>query len=161
VAFEEAQVAAWVATTRQAHPELDGLEIVVRPMRSDKVFFKADIAPGTLLRRPARRRYRVHYSTELFADPPPPDAVVAILDHELEHVRHYTTMSSATLAGFALDYAVGRAARYERATDQHPVAVGCGEGLARYREWLYARLTERQQRRKQVIYLTPDEARTP
>ena len=161
VAFDEAQVATWVATTRQAHPELDGYEVVVRPMRSDTVFFKADISPGTLLRRPARRTYRVHYSTALFADPPPPAAVVAILDHELEHGRHYTTMSSATLAGFALDYAIGRAARYERSTDRHPVALGCGEGLARYREWLYPRLSERQRKRKRATYLTPDEARAP
>jgi hypothetical protein len=157
VPFDEEHVESWVSAARSARPELAGHSIVLRPSGSSTVFFRADVTPGSVFRRADRRVHRVHYSRRLFDDPPPPEAVMAILDHELEHVRHYTELGGLRLVGFGLDYAVGGAARYERGTDAHPVALGCAEGLAAYRRWLYARLSPRQERRKRRLYLTPEE----
>ena len=144
---------------RSLHPELADARIELVPSRSETVFFRADVKPGTLFGRRSRRIYRVHHSVALTDDPPPPQAVLAILDHELEHVRHYTTMASLPLVGFGLDYAVGGTATYERFTDEHPLRAGCGEGLAQYRAWLYERISPRVEAKKRRTYVTPDEAR--
>jgi len=158
-ALSEASLPTLLEQARSLHPELAHADLQLRPSRSDTVFFRADVRPGSLFRRRDRRVYRVHYSVELFADPPPPAATLAILDHELEHVRHYTTMASVPLVWFGLDYAIGGTARYERFTDEHPLRAGCGEGLAQYREWLYARVSPRVEARKRRVYVTPEEAR--
>jgi len=158
--LSEASLPTLVELARQLHPELAEAHIELHPSGSDTVFFRADVRPGTLFRHRSRRVYRVHYSRALFTDPPPAEAVLAILDHELEHLRHYTTLSSFALVFFGLDYAVGGTATYERYTDEHPLRAGCGEGLAQYREWLYARVSPRVERRKRRTYVTPEEARS-
>lgn len=150
---------AWVDAARTAQPALDGVELQVHLMASRSTFLRADVRPGSVLRRPARRVHRVHVARALLDDPPPPEATLAILGHELEHLRHYRAMGGLPLLAFTADYVVGGTAAYERGTDARVVALGCGEGLAAYREWLYARLTPRQVRRKQRTYLTPAEAR--
>ena len=53
---------------RSLHPELADARIELVPSRSETVFFRADVKPGTLFGRRSRRIYRVHHSVALTDD---------------------------------------------------------------------------------------------
>ena len=138
-------------------PELEGVSIELRPNTSDSSYFSANPDLSTLDRAPLERDYFVQYSTLQFDSPPPADAVTAILAHELKHVRDYTEMSTEELAEFGLWYISNDISEYERATDEHSLELGCGEGLILFREWLYAHVTPEVEAQKRIDYYTPEE----
>ncbi|MBX2800079.1 MAG: hypothetical protein KTR31_20545 [Myxococcales bacterium] len=141
---------------RATLPELDDAEIELVLAHSSSSFLWANVRPSTLLRRRDQRIYRIHYTDDVF-DGLSRAGQVAIVAHELEHVRHYTHMRPLRLVGFGLWYVLAPVARYERRTDELPLQAGCGPGLADYRRWQQPRVSPRVARKKRRNYLTPEQ----
>jgi hypothetical protein len=140
------------------YPELAGVPLGLRSMESDSDFFYANLDLTTLDEDPRERDYFVFYNARLFDDPPPWEAVVAILAHEIKHVLDYTGMDTEALAEFGLWYGTtDDISEYERATDEYALALGCGEGLSAYRTWLYDHVDEETAAQKRLDYYTPEE----
>lgn len=155
-----AGVQASLDGVRQAlYPELDGASIALQPVSSETSFFAASVDLQSLDGVTENRRYVVQYAEELFALGPPADGVVAILAHELAHVLHYTGLSQEELIEFALWYAQGDIAAYERETDEQALERGCAAGLISYREWLYGVVDAETRAEKERDYYTPEEIR--
>jgi len=140
-----------------AHPDLGEVAVDLDVMESDSDYFVANLDLSTFASPPEERRYLVFYNSLLFDDPPSYAAIGAILVHELKHVADYTQMDAEELAEFAVWYAQGDIAEYERETDEYALQVGCGPGLIEYREWLYARIDDETRAEKERDYYTPDE----
>jgi len=139
------------------YPELDGVQISLTTLESETDFFVSNLELATFEDPPLDRHYLVLYNPLLLDDPPPRDATVAILAHELKHVQDYTEMDSAELADFAIWYATADIADYEHETDEASLERGCGIGLIHYREWLYARISLEAATEKKRVYYTPEE----
>jgi hypothetical protein len=145
------------AVQAELFPELSGVAVVLDPISSTTSFFAANVDLQTFDAEPRDRTYTVQYAEELFALAPPAAGVVAILAHELAHVRDYTGMDTDAFAAFALEYAGGDVAAYERSTDEAALEKGCGTGLIEYREWLYAAVDDETEAEKRRDYYTPEE----
>jgi hypothetical protein len=141
------------------YTDLEGVPIELQPISSTTSFFAASVDLSSLEGSTENRRYVVQYAEELFALAPPSDGVVAILVHELAHVLHYTGLEQQELIDFALWYAQGEVADYERQTDEETLRRGCASGLIAYREWLYAVVDAETRADKERDYYTPDEIR--
>jgi hypothetical protein len=139
------------------YPELAELTLELRPLQSDSDFFNALVDPTTVAAAPNRRTYLLRFNPLLFERSPPANGVVAILAHELKHIVDYFGMDSQSLVAFAVDYATGDIAAYERSTDEHVLRLGCGEGLIAYRQWLYRQLDAQTVAQKRRDYYTPEE----
>jgi hypothetical protein len=79
--------------------------------------------------------------------------------HELEHIRDYTGWSSIRIAKHGLRYSFNCDMRigYECATDLRVLEFGLHQGLIDYRHWVYEKLTPKELKKKEKIYLTPRE----
>lgn len=160
VALDEAALQVVVDRMRDnLFPELEGVRITLMPNTSDTSYFSANLEIATLESPPRERSYLLHYSTLQFADPPPADAVTAILAHELKHVRDYTELDSQQMVDFGIRYATEPISAYERQTDEHALQLDCGEGLILFREWLYDHVTPEVEAQKRIDYYTPEEIR--
>ena len=155
------RVASQIASLRPSFPRLDGLNLVLEPFESGEDFFQA--RPRSFWRDPRDRVYAVRVNTKLCGDPPPPEAEKAILAHELAHIDAFSTMGRRGLFDLGWRYAVAPASKrvedFEKDADRAVVKLGFAEGLARYREWLYPRVSPKAAARKKLLYLTPDELR--
>lgn len=151
-------LAATVPRVQALYPSLEGVAITLATLDSATDFFQADVEPSTLTEPPRDRVYRVRHAPRIFDDPPPRSALVAILAHELGHVDDYVGMETSELVDFALWYATtDDIAPYERATDEKALELGCGEGLAAYRTWLYDHVDPETAAQKRLDYYTPEE----
>jgi hypothetical protein len=163
---DEAGVVALVDdATREAFPELVGVEIGVAPV-DDLAYFRAWTEVDTVARDDGRARtYTVQYDPVVLADPMDPASLAALVVHELGHVEDYVAMDSAELVSFAIWYGSqdpatsDELAAYERATDEKALVRGCAAGLSAAREWIYAASADDPVRlaEKQRNYWTPDE----
>lgn len=147
------------AVQRELFPELDGVSLALQPVTSTTSFFAANLDLSTLDAAPLERSYVVQYAESVFELGAPQDGVVAILAHELAHVVDYTELDSEALVEFALWYAQGDVAVYERQTDETALSLGCATGLIAYREWLYSVVDDNTRAEKERLYYTPDEIR--
>ena len=155
---DEAALAALLGEVQATfHPALDGVSIALEAMDSDQDFFVANLDLSTAGEAGPDRDYRVQYGLRVFEDPPPFAATGAILVHELQHIEDYVAMDTAALAEFAIWYAGGDFAEYERATDEVVLEAGCGEGLKAYRLWLYGQVDAGTEAEKRRDYYTPEE----
>lgn len=135
------------------------MSVVLVPISSTTSFFAANVDLDTFAAPPLERTYTVQYAEELFALEPPAAGVVAILAHELVHVRDYTSMDTEALGAFAIEYATSDVSVYERATDEATLEKGCAAGLVAYREWLYGVVDPETEAQKRHDYYTPEEIR--
>jgi hypothetical protein len=143
---------------RRVYPELTSYDIQLSPFTSEQDFFRSDITIGTVLASAAHRTYRVRYNTRVFDDPPPTDAVEAILVHEVKHISDYSKKSSVGFVFWAIGYGLcSDNSKYERQTDVHALEAGFGRGLAAYRTWLYAHVDAATEKEKRATYYTPAE----
>lgn len=145
------------AVQRELFPELAGVAVRLEPNESVVSYFSAQPDLSTLDAAPLERTYIIQYSTVQFADPPPADAVVAILVHELKHVVDYTEMTAEEVVAFGIWYVTNDISDYERQTDEHSLQLGCADGLIAFREWLYDHVTPEVEAEKRVNYYTPEE----
>lgn len=148
---------ALTAVQAALFPALDGVRVDLVSSESETDFFVANLDLSTLEDAPMSRAYRVLYSTHALPQDVPGDGVVAILAHELKHVLDYTAMDTETLVDFALWYAEGDIAAYERETDEAALERGCAAGLKAYRVWLYDQVDDETRAAKERDYYTPDE----
>lgn len=139
------------------HPALDGVALELVSMSGDQDFFAAGVDLTTLDEDGLERTYIVRYGERILSDPPPFAGTGAIMIHELQHVLDYTEMDADALADFALWYAEGDIAEYERATDEAVLEAGCGAGLIDYRVWLYGQVDDETEAQKREDYYTPEE----
>ena len=160
---DEAGLVAVLAETQAVlFPEMDGVPIGVAPV-DDLQFFRAWIELDTIAQEPRARTYTVQYDPVVLADPPPVDALAAVLAHELGHVDDYLAMNTSEAVQFCLWYGAqdpttsDELAAYERQTDEKVLARGCAEGLAAMREWIYAHVDGAVLEEKRRNYYTPDE----
>ncbi|MEQ1506921.1 MAG: hypothetical protein ABMB14_32135 [Myxococcota bacterium] len=157
-------LAALVAEVgRAAYPALAGVDVGIAPV-DGLAYLRAWTELDTvLLDDGLARTYTVQYDPALLADPPAPDALAALLVHELGHVSDYVAMDSEALAAFAVWYGTQdpltseSLAAYERATDAQALDRGCADGLAAARDWIYAHASPDVLAEKQHNYYTPDE----
>ncbi len=145
-----------LSVLRADFPELAGSKIGLRAVPLEGGFLQARVEPRSLLS--ASRSYWIYYDPRLLEDPPPKEALSAILAHELAHVEDYSRRSAPGLAVLALRYLIspGFRAEYERSADRRAAALGHSAGLAAYRGWLYRRLPKEEPRLRRE-YMTPEE----
>jgi hypothetical protein len=139
------------------HPEFADLSITLHPLTREGDYFQSNLDLDTLQDDPRDRHYWLLDNAKLFDDPPPANAVVAILVHELGHTEDFLAKTSDELTAFALFYAAGDVRDYERATDEKALKAGCANGLKAYRVWLYAHVPASVLPEKQRDYFSPDE----
>lgn len=160
----KAELADALSQVRGAVPALDGVEVSVA-LVPDLAYFRAWAEVDGLLVEDGRaRRYAVHVDPVVLSDPMPEAGLVAILLHELGHIVDYVAMDSDELLAFVLWYGTQDPASsdelrdYERQTDTFALGLGCADGLAAAREWIYAHApTEEILADKQRNYLSPDD----
>jgi len=140
-------------------PEFKDLSIIVTTFRSDAYFLQAQPKIKTLFKKRSQRIYEVQLNTKLLDCPPTSAGLEAILVHELEHIRDYTGWSSIRIAKHGLRYSFNCDMRigYECATDLRVLEFGLHQGLIDYRHWVYEKLTPKELKKKEKIYLTPRE----
>lgn len=137
-------------------PNLAGRDLSLESAPLQGAFFQAWVEPKSVLL--GARRYVIYYDPRLLEDPPPKEALSAILAHELAHVEDYSRRSAASLAALAIRYRASSKFRveYERSTDHRAASAGRSGSLAAYRRWLYRRLPKEEARLRRE-YLTPEE----
>lgn len=125
------------------YPALIGVDVGVGAV-DDLKYLRAWTELDTVALDDGRaRRYTVQYDPVVLSDPMPPEALAALLVHEIGHVEDYVGMDSAALVSFAVWYASqdpassDELAAYERGTDEKSLARGCADGLAAARAWIY------------------------
>jgi hypothetical protein len=108
-----------------------------------------------------KRKYIILVNTQLCYDHPTPEAIKAILAHELIHIRDYTKSSTLQLLqlAFMVHWFTTFNTQYERSIDLRSLDYNFHDGLAEYREWLYERIPKKLVAAKQRDYLTPAEIR--
>ncbi len=149
-----------VAKVRGASfPELVGADIQLNELRGSGDYFSSGSELRTILNHGPRRAYLLYVNPKLFGDPPPREAIRAVVAHELSHLVDYEKRTALGLVGFTIHYLTRNPATYERATDLHALGRGYGCGLIAYREWLYRHVSARTAAAKRRNYLTPEEIR--
>jgi hypothetical protein len=142
-------------------PELASVKIEYGPVltETDTVFFETYVKTSTGLRRPARRTYQIFANERLVSERPDNGAIRAIIVHELIHIRDYAGKSIWQLLKLKKNMEDANYRRqYERYTDQRTLQLGYGDGLIRYRNWLYRVIKDPVKiADKKRIYMTPEE----
>jgi hypothetical protein len=155
-----AQLAETVGPLVEAHfPRLLGRKIRLVRFHSSDAYFRTDVRKRDAFRRPGVRTYNLYFDPRLLDDPPPAEAVEAILAHELVHLADYTEMSGFRLLRVGARYLSSRSfrIRFERRTDVGALRRGKAAGLKAYRQWIYPRLDPEELEEKRVTYFTPEE----
>lgn len=147
----------------RSYPELQGLTFEHLTLQSPDVFFTSNVNLSTLWPtlwsgKPRDVVYRINYNPDFVSAGCPPEAVEAILAHELAHTLDYVEGGVPALLGVLNAIRLPQSnARYERRTDLRAIFRGYGKGLMAYRQWIYARLTPAELRLKRLTYYTPAE----
>lgn len=160
---DEAGVADLLGVVQAAlYPEMSGVTLGVRGVE-DLQFFRAWTEIETIADEPRDRVYTIEYDPVVLADPPAPEALAAVLTHELGHVDDYLAMDGEELLEFAGWYASqdptssDELAAYERATDEKALERGCADGLSAMRTWIYAHVDPEVEAEKRRNYYSPEE----
>lgn len=141
--------------------QISANNIQLESFNSSEVYFQTQPVIKSLIGNTFFRKYKLQYNPKVFSCPPSRKAIQAILVHEFEHINDYFKSSVKELINFGIKYALlpNYKAKYERATDVKACKKGFAQGLIEYREWIYTQLTPKQLKKKQEIYLTPEELR--
>lgn len=154
------QVPVWLRARlrqvqQQSYPELEGRSLSMGTFTEAGSFFQSSFEPLSLLG--PRPRYRIDLNPgERPLAACPPDALDAVLAHELAHTLDYDrggpAGTLAILAQLLID-----PAPYERRTDLQAMFRGHGPGLLHYRRWSATYLSPEQQAVKARNYLSETE----
>ena len=161
---DEAGLLALLRETQvAAYYELDGVTLQVTAI-PDLAYFRSVIDSDTLDdAHPEARVYRVQVDPLVLTDPPSPEALAAVLAHELGHVLDYSTMTVREYLEFGVWYGTQDPltstglSDYERATDAMALERGCADGLTEMRTWVYAHASPDVLAEKQHNYDSPEE----
>jgi Zn-dependent protease with chaperone function len=139
-----------------SYPELAGAKIEVKTFHSASDYFQSRFSFGRFLTF-RRMRYVVFVNPAVYDKNCPPEAVRAIVAHELAHIVYYRQRNRLELFGLVRLAGDGFTARFERGADVEALARGYGTGLKMYREWLYQNIPPHAVATKKRRYFTPDE----
>ena len=126
---------------KASFPELAGVRIKVRELRSRQDYFQARF--GTVYANPA-----------VLTLDAPEDGLRAIVAHELSHLTYYRSVSKWRLLRLMRTKA---AIAFEKDADRQAIRRGYAVGLKHYREWLYLHVPATALPMKKRKYLTPAE----
>ena len=138
-----------------SYPELEGSTIRIKLIRSRSDYFKTRFGiPQYFF---GRMRYLVYVNPRLFELQAPAEGVRAIIAHELAHVLYFKRWNRVRLMGLLRLASRRYAAKFERRADLKAIALGYGEGLKEYRQWLYRNVPASKLAEKQRNYFSPEE----
>lgn len=142
----------------KSYPELDAKKISVKTFKSPSVFFKAQFSLSRFLTFRGMRT-TIFVNPFIFERNAPEEGIQAILAHELGHALYYRERKHIQLIGLVSLIDGGFTAKFERRTDLIAIERGYGEGLIKYREWLYENVPPNNLAEKRRNYFTPEEIR--
>lgn len=143
---------------RQAFPELEALPLTTGELTSDSVFFQSNFDVGAALA--GRLELSIDINPRVLTDGPSPEALRAVLAHELAHSLDYFERFDRRSAAGLVDLApmlfwAPVQETVERRADVVTVARGFGVGLAAYRAWLYQHVDAEAVADKRRVYYSP------
>ena len=142
----------------EIYPEFAPADVDLQGITIDGGFFQANFDISTTESPPLQRAYRVQYEQTFLDDPPSRAATIAVLMHELKHVKDYVDKDSTELAEFIAWYiTTDDVSEYERATDLYVLEQGCGSALIEFRYWVYTHVGEEHMERYLRNYWTPEQ----
>jgi hypothetical protein len=141
-----------------SYPEIKPEKIRVKTFKSDSNYFKARFSFARFLTF-QKMRYLVYVNPEVYQKNISDEAVIGILAHELAHVLYYTEKNRFELLGLTSLASEGFTTKFERRADLVTITRGYGEGLIKYREWLYQNIPADKLDDKKRDYFTPEEIR--
>lgn len=142
----------------KSFPELDAKKIRVKTFKSSATFFKAQFSFGRFLTFRGMRT-TIFVNPLVFENNAPEEGIRAILAHELGHALYFKEKNRLQLVGLVSLIDGGFTAKFERRTDLVAIERGYGEGLIKYREWLYRNVPPNNLAEKLRNYFTPEEIR--
>ncbi len=143
-------------TVEESFPELREARISVKTFHSSSDYFRSRFSFSRFLTF-RRLHYIVFVNPQVFEKDAPPDAILAIVAHELAHAAYYRRHNRFELFGLAGLEAKSFAARFERGADLQAIKRGYGAGLKKYREWLYRNIPASKIIAKKRDYFSPEE----
>lgn len=157
------KVKAWILPQIEAEfPKLSDKTIRIRVFHQSDSYFRTDVRKRDAFKSPKKRIYNLYYNPRFFDDPPSPEAIEAVLCHELVHLESYVDRSGFELLALATRYLTQDSfrIRYEKATDRGALERGHATGLKDFRTWIYEKLEGDELAKKRRTYLTPEEIDT-
>ena len=143
----------------ESYPELSDSVIELLPMRSEYIYLKSRFKFTSFFLAP-KLSYQIRVNTQALDRHVPPEALRAIMSHELAHVDYYHQRHRLALLGLVRLLSSRFTVRFERGADLEAIALGYGPGLAAYRNWLYQNIPSGRVAAKKRDYLTPEEIET-
>ena len=139
-----------------SYPELAHVDLRVRSFRSQSDYFRTRFSLSRFL-LPMRMRYFVDVNPAVFQEQAPSDGVCAILAHELVHVVSLSRGNRIRRLGLVRLLSEGQITKFERRADLEAIHRGYGDGLKRYREWVYGHIPPSKLQEKRRNYFSPEE----
>ncbi len=140
----------------KSYPELKKAKINVRIFESNANYFQSQFSLTRFLTC-QKLRYNLYVNPEVFNKNAPEEAIRAIIAHELAHVLYYSERNRFELIGLISLIDKSFTARFERRADLETIARGYGEGLIKYRRWLYQNIPVKNVDEKKRDYFSPEE----
>lgn len=144
------------AIVGNSFPELENEKIKVETFKSESDFFKARFSFTRFLTF-QNINYIIFVNPKIYRSEVSEEAIIAILAHELAHALYYKEKNRFQLLGLVSLADKNFTAKFERKADLQAIKKGYGEGLIKYREWLYKQISEKALAEKKHNYFTPEE----
>ncbi|MEO6589101.1 MAG: hypothetical protein ABIP06_07215 [Pyrinomonadaceae bacterium] len=141
---------------KNSYPKLENKKIKVKTFKSESSYFKTRFSFSKFLKF-QKINYIVFVNPGIYQSKISEEAVIAILAHELAHIVYYTEKNRLELLGLAGLIDKSFTAKFERKADLQVIKRGYGEGLIKYREWLYEHIPQKNLNEKKRSYFTPEE----
>lgn len=151
---ETSRIVAEIA--EKSFPELRGARISVKTFHSSSVYFRSRFSFSRFLTF-RRLHYIVFVNPQIFEKNAPPDAIRAVVAHELAHAAYYRRHNRFELFGLVSLESKSFTARFERGADLQAIKRGYGAGLKEYRKWLYQNIPASKITAKKRDYFSPEE----
>jgi hypothetical protein len=139
----------------RSFPELRGAEIEIKTFRNRSDYFRSRLGWTQFFF--GRMRCIIMVNPAVFEQSAPESGIRAIIAHELAHALYYKQGNRLRLLGLIRLASKDFTARFERAADLQAISRGYGEGLRRYREWLYGHVPANKLEEKKRNYFSPPE----
>jgi hypothetical protein len=137
-------------------PELEHIDLRVRAFRSQSDYFRTRFSSSRfLLFMPMR--YFVDVNPALFQQHAPSDGVCAILAHELTHIVSLSHGNRIRRLGLIRLISGQYTVKFERGADLEAIHRGYGDGLKKYRSWVYIHVPPGKLPQKLRNYFSPEE----
>lgn len=140
----------------KSYPELKDAKIRVKTFDSKANYFQSQFSISRFLTC-RTLRYNLYVNPEVFNKNAPEDAVRAIVAHELAHIFYYSERNRFELLGLVSLINKGFTTKFERRADLEAIDRGFGEGLIKYRQWLYQNIPAKNLAEKKRNYFSPEE----